>query len=637
MAYYCLTNVKFDNSYKNGCFFSNSQVREEALHPINYNEIKKEINFDFGKITYTSINVKEYQNQNYCIIEYDNNFYYYFITEAFYYAANSWRLTLELDVITQYITGANAETFSVCNIARAHCNRWIRNGNNVKFDVSPESQIIKHETKIDKVSKKRNKVNFNFFNNTDIDTWYKQNILCWIYLYIDSAHEYTVIGYQGSSMQLTPIEYKTKFLKYEYIVGDTPISNDFSVIGFPIYKSNNKIVIKDNINNSQCYITIDTLKDFYDKNNNSEYIYNIKLSNIPPCDFTTLDNFSYDIDQGGNLIINVTQSITPTINRGWHTGIVDVECFGNVWIDNNIVTRNGCFVDIWQQFDVVRSEEVNTQQNFTFTLDEVKGNKNQKFEPKVLLDCYNIVIRDSANGEFNYNLLHAGNKNIKTLYTEGLNITNNNYYYRLESSGIIPADNQDNWNGIVNTVDYSQIVANSNISNFLSDNKNFLLTKGASIGIPLLSSLITGNISGVIGAGTETFKTITEIDNLLNRVNSLRNTNDSVVLNLIVNEGLNFYVDIEAAYQLDINSYYNYIYSYGYSINKIDNPFNYFNTRKYFNYLQFDAEYININVPSNVEDKIKNIFSNGIRLWNDYSTIYEIKKENYEIYLDAEV
>lgn len=638
MAFYCLTNVKFDNSYKNGCFFSSSNVREEALHPQNYSEIKKEINFDFGRILTTSMNVKDYQNQNYCIIEYKNNYYYYFIVSADYYAVNNWKLSLELDVITQYVTGATDKTFSACNIKRAQCNRWSRTGDNVKFDVSENSQIIKHETKVDKVSKTRFTVKQKYFENDTLNNWFNTYVLCWLYVFIDCKHSYKVIGYQGNNAQITPIEYNTVFKKYSYLVEGNAIDNDYSILAFPIYKGNPKIIIDDLISGtsdyySQAYITLDTLNDFYLKNNQNQYIYNIKLSSIPPCNFTDLQDLSFDVRLNQDLVFHIKQEHSENINKGWNTGSVDVNCFGNVWNYENKVTRNGCFVNVWQQFKDIESYDINTETRFTFSINEVKGNKNILFEPKVLLDCYNVVIRDSSNGEYNYNLLHAGNNLLKTIYTEGLNITNNNYYYRLKSTGVIPSNNEDNWNGIVNTVDYSQIVANDNISTFLSNNKNFLITKGASIGIPLLSSLSLGNISSLLNAGTETAKTVIELDNIQNRVNSLRNTNDSIILNLLVNDGLKLYIDLEKSYDLDIEAYFNYIYFYGYSINKVDNPFNYFNTRKFFNYLQFDAEYININVPSNVEDKIKTIFSNGIRLWNDYSNIYETTKENYETYL----
>src|SRR5574344_840930 len=116
--YYVLTNVKFDNSYKNACFFSTERVREQALHPQNFDTLKKRINFNLGNVLFTSIIVNTYNNENYCIVHDDekNNYYYYFVTAVRYKSVNQWELELEHDVITQYITAANSGTFSNSNI-----------------------------------------------------------------------------------------------------------------------------------------------------------------------------------------------------------------------------------------------------------------------------------------------------------------------------------------------------------------------------------------------------------------------------------------------------------------------------------------------------------------------------------------
>lgn len=629
-----LTNVKFDNSFKNGCYFSNKRVRELALHPANFDSAKKMVNFNKENILFTRIVSNNYNNENYCIVHNDetNEYYYYFIYSVEYNAVNQWTLSLELDVITQYLTGANSQTFSNCNIIRGHCNRWITEKGYAMFDVSGKSQIIKPETKIDKINKVRKKVKLKWFNNLDLDDWFATNILCWMYLFVDKEHEYTALGYQGStSSTLVPVEYKSKLDAFENVVGTTTLKNDFACICFPVYNSINKIIVKDEGINSQCIIDMDSINNFYLKNNGSQYVYNIKLSMVPPADFSSTLDFDFD---DGNLVVYAPMNQNGATNQGWRTGAVDVDAWGDLDIVNGMVTLHGGFVNVWQQFNLVDSDPIDTKLSFTFPISDLKGSRNVKYEPKVLLDCYKMVLRDSSNGEYNYNPLHVGHRQVKVLYTEGLNITNNNYYYRIESTGLIPASSQDDWTGVVNTVDYSQTVANNNIDAFLSNNKNFLLTKGANIGLPLVASVLAGNLAGVGGAVGEALKTYIEYDNLGNKANSLRNANDSATLNMLVNDGLQLYVDIESATECDIDAYYNYIYNYGYSINKIDNPFKYINTRRYFNYIQCDAEQINIDAPHSVKKQIKNILKSGIRLWNDYLNIYNYDMENYENYLD---
>ena len=204
---------------------------------------------------------------------------------------------------------------------------------------------------------------------------------------------------------------------------------------------------------------------------------------------------------------------------------------------------------------------------------------------------------------------------------------------RLESSGIVSNSYMWDWHGIVNTVDYSLTVANDNIASFLANNKNFLLTRSASIATPLISNLLAGPVASTLSAAGAIAKTYIDWDNMENRVNSLRNTNDGATLNILVNDGLKLYLDIEKAFDFEIEKYYNFIYNYGYKIQRIENPINYINTRKYFNYVQFKMEEINIEAPTIIKDKLRNIFNSGIRLWNDYSNIYNYTNENYENYL----
>ena len=633
-AYYILSNVQFDNSYKNSVLFPDSKTREAALHPSNFGEVKKCINFNFGNNIYTSIVVNNYNNENYCIVEHNNKFYYYFVISATYYAVNQWKLELENDLITQYINLEKNNLFSNCIIKRAHCNRWKRNGDQVTFNVTKNSQIVKTESNVDKINKTTNKVDFNFFNNQEINNWINENVLAWLYIFLDRKQEYEKIGYSRSGT-IVPQKYKGKFLTFDNTVSEAMIENDFACICYPLYKKSNKIIIKDIIENAQCVLDNDNLYEFYKMNSGTQYVYNIKMSKTPPCDFgTTSPDISIGYDKG-NLIIYARQHQVNGVFQGWKTGVIDVERFGGGFeFVGDTISSGGAFVNVWQQFDTVTTNPIETGKRFTFNISELKGKRNINFEPKVLLDCYKIKLRDSSNGEYSYNLLHAGEPTVSAQYTEALNITNNNYYYRLFPTGIIPAASSKNWTGIVNTVDYSQTVANNNIDSFLANNKNFLLYNGINVGIPLVASLATGNVAGAVGGINSMINTYLDYDNISNKANSLRNANDSVFLNMIVNEGLQFYIDIEEALEIDIQNYYNYLYNYGYSVNIIDNPFKYFNTRKYFNYVQFDADFINLNIPLNVESKLKSIFSNGVRLWHDYNKIYDYSNENYEIYLE---
>lgn len=633
MATYCLTNVKFDNKYTNACYFSSVAAREAALLPFNYNNLKKNINLNLGNLLNTNIIVNSYNFENYCIIEFNNTKYYYFVTNSNYISVNQWNLSLELDVITQFITGATHSTFEKCLVERAHANRFIKTGNNVKFKIQSDSEIIQNETEIQKINVERKTVNFKYCPYPEVDKWLNDNVLCWLYVYVDYKHEFSCRGIAESA--LTPVPYLKKFNKYKYVVGKTVIENDYSVCCVPVYKTTNFIAFTDKIynpNNSNIGI-IDYLglQDFYSINFGTEYVYNVKISKQPPFYFGSLNQNVYEIIED-KLIVNFLCETVRGGYGGFDLDIFRVDLFG---IDSYDRTRYGMFTSLSQTSDFLESETIQTDFEFEFNISDLKGIRKKKFEPKLLSHCYEYSIHDSSDGEFTYNPLLLATNELQFKYTEGLNLTNNNYYFRLIPTGLQPTASVNNWDGVVNTVDYSQTVANDNINSFIANNKNFLLTKGVGMVTPIVTGAVTGSFAGAVaGAGYEMFNTSMNYLNLKNKINSLRNTNDSVDLNLLVNNGIQMYLDINKAYDVDVDNFYNYLYNYGYKINKVCNPFDYINTRKYFNYIKCELEFININVPLHIEDKIKNIFSRGIRFWCNYENMYNYVNENYEVFLD---
>lgn len=635
MAQYVLTNVNFDNSYKNACFFPTNHSREMALHPNTTTE--NLINFNIGNILNTSIVVNNYNNENYCIIHHNNKYYYYFISSCLYLSSNQYKLNLENDVITQYLTGASSDTFSDCLVNRGHCDRWRRTGSNVEFNVIESSPIIQHERQFETVTKTRKNVELKYCDNVIINNWINENVFCWLYIFADASQQYNVLGYSGEyGSTLTPINFTKNFNNFYYNIDNTSLQNDYTVLCVPITKNGVKMRYRDSIFKSIIDIGLDGFNSFLNRNQRYTKLYNLKLSLTPPCDFNKF-NSNVFVDLNGNLTFE-QEVYYDEFLKGFYNAFADVDAFGNLDYESYqgqiYILRHGCFVNVWQQTRTLESKNIDLMNNFVFDIDSIKGNKQMQFEPKILNDCKKVIIRDSSNGEFVYNMLHFGTREIKALYTEGIEITNNNYYYRIKSSGVIPEENKNNWNGVVNTTNYTLTIANNNLQSFLANNKNFLLTKTASIGIPFLTSLISGNIAGVFGSSKEILNTLINIDNIENRKNSLENVNDSMILNLLVNNGIKLYVDIEGAFETDVITYYNFLYQNGYTINKICNPFDYINTRKYFNYLQCELENIDIVAPENVKEKIKSIFRAGVRLWNNYNQMYNYTSENYEKNLD---
>lgn len=630
---YLLTNVTFDNTYKNVPYFSNVTDRDIALIGDKQFTTTNH-NFNFGNVLYTSFVVNTYNWENYLIIKDTNNHYrFYFVTQCDYKSVNQWVLTLELDVITQYINGIDSTVLSDCYVERAHCNRFKYQNNELRFDISNESQIIQSEKNINMVTKYRNDVKPVYCENVNVNRWLNNNVLCWVYYYVDKSHP---ASFEGAIYETNmTINTFTRDLKSSsYTIGQTKLTNEYSIIACPVYKEDSKIYIIDKEHRqSGC---LDKIENYRVKNNDNSYIYNIKYSMKSPVDFNDITPY-VSFDESNNMIIEYTANYGFSSYEDWEIG--DATIIGNSGIIPEIVDgvlcahrTSSCFINvntIEQEFS-----EIDIWSVLVFNPNAiVRGRASTTYEPKILVDCRHVVIRDSSNGEWVYPALYFNKAKVKPIYTEPNNITNTNYYYRLEPTGIIPQFDDKNWNGIANTVDYSQQIANNNYESFIANNKNFLLTKQVQQ-LPNIAFGMLGDVSSIGNIASSVFDTMTQIGNIKNKPNTMACVNDTVELNLTVNKGIKLYVDIDEPRDVDKQQYFNYIYSHGYQLNKFCNPCDYIGTRKYFNYVKCELEGVNIAAPDNVINKIRSIFRNGVRLWNEYEDMYNYNMENYERWLE---
>lgn len=639
-AKYLLTTVKTDSDYKHGYYFKNDTERRATI--IGHSSFSdEEINFNRGSILTTQCVVNEYNNENYMIINYDGDLFYYFITSVSYLSVNQWRLSLELDVITQYVTGLSSYYVSNCLIHRAHVDRWINNGNNtVSFNLSSNSPLIQSEIDFNMYPTSRTEARIKYSDNTRINEWLNNNIVCWCYIYVDATHAYNWMG----TNVLAPYEYASRVAKSTYVIGHSELEEEYGCICVPIYSGAPRMMMVDR-SNKICGV-LDSASNFrsYNSSTNEQYIYNIKYSLLPPVIFDYLnDAITFDEDNWMHINISTkTSPDDPNKHQGWgvmgtpyYGSLLDVRSVGESatvrFIDDVMYTdRPGnVFANVGTLTATMESVDVGGE--FTFDISRLYGARDMVLEPKLLLDCKQIVIRDSSNGEYIYNPMWMGTNVVTPYYDEMLNITNTNYYYRLKSEGLYDKSEQENWHGVANTINMSQQIVNDNYANFIANNKNFLLSRA----LDLVPSMIIGTISGGYGSLVSgvmgSIATKMDIDNINNKPNSLRNAGNTGELLMKVNNGIKLYVDIERCRDVDRDNYYEYLYRYGYKLEKIDNPFHYIGTRFMFNYIQCDMDYIGISAPLNVENKIKSIFRNGITLWNNHSAIYDYTRENREL------
>ncbi len=642
---YILKTVKIDNSYKHGYYFQNDETRRATIIGSSAWS-SEEINFDFGRILTTQCIVNEYNNENYMIINNNGDIYYYFVISAIYKAVNQWQLTLELDVITQYITGLTREHVSECLIKRAHCNRFTNSENGIKFNVSEDSPIVQRESSFDTFLQDRKVVDivYNSTNST-VNKWFNENVLCWCYMFVDKNFAFNIDGVDSTTEIPTIYQLAKKVDSSKYQVGNSELSEEYGVMAFPIYKSDKRISLFDPAN--KVYTKIENDEEFRlsDDGIYMQYVYNIKFSKIPPANFIKQSGIT-SVDSNGNLRITLIRTPSPTDehkSQEWEfsqSGLCVRSFRGNhesyeyVYIEGVLcITLYGSLFCNVNHHEVL-IDEIDVSNTFNFTVSELKSLRHKRFEPKLLLDCQKIVLRDSSNGEYVYNPLWLDSNKLTPEYSEMLNITNTNYYYRLKSSGLYNSAQNKNWDGVCNTIDLSQQIVNDNYAQFIANNKNFLLGKALDLVPAGIIAAVSQNYSGVASVGLSALSSYLNVDNINNKPNSLRNVGNTAELLLNVNNGINLYVDIEKAREVEIDRYYEKLFRYGYEINKIGNIFDFINTRHYFNFIQCELEYIGITGNDAIDDKIRMIFSNGITLWNDYVNIYNYSMENYEKWLD---
>lgn len=639
---YLLTTVKFNDNYKDACYFSSESVRDAAL--IGDNPFKPfEINFNYGMIVSTSCVVNVYEGQNYIIIkdsESDEK-YFYFIDSVEYLSTNQWRLYLKLDVINQYMVGDAYKNIPPCLVERAHVNRWATNGNRINFNVTNSSEVIVPEFNFDYITEKRNEVKIRYCSNTNVNRWLNDNVACWRIFYLDAKHLFKFYQYGSSSISEVVVssQYDNNFAKSYMNVNGNSVNDEYVTICEPVYKNSSAEIYFSNgswgIRGrwSGC--------DNFRNHNEGNFIYNVKYVYTCPLDIEQLLGESPLIEN--KLILSVDDNNIIVGGEGEDTQIRGFKFAGNIKFLFAEGMQNP-HQDIYSYFKGViggfgssdkRLENVKVDEQFEFTKSDIIGAKRQnRFEPKRLLDCKRITLRDSANGEYSYRLLYCATNSIPLKYTEMNNITNNNYYFRVANTGIIPVADETNWHGVVNTTDYSQQIVNDTYESFIANNKNFQTIRNIGYITSLAKSATSGSLAGIgeslLNFGLDELK----LDNVKNAPNSLRNTNDTFLMNFKVNGGLKLYVDLETCRQVEEDKYINYLYSYGYKINKIDWISRYINTRKYFNYIKCNIDSINMEIPNQCEMEIKRIFSQGVRLWNDYEHMYNYEDENYEKMLE---
>lgn len=676
-----LTNVPFDNSYKNVMRFDTRSEQETFFNVSSlFSSETPKVNFNVSSLMATNIvfdcaktdNINELLNKNYCIVK-DNSsnagldYYYYFITNAKQENENRISLSIELDIFQTYYIDLK---FSDCLIERASLDRWVDNiDGTVNFNGNVDSPLFEREP-IKNVAKRMTKrTSLDIYNtgNVTIDNWLNENVLCWEYIYLDPDHTYDLYNADGNQDPLS-----TQFNKIYYgtFESDPILSNDSSFdinylsqmacICIPIFKDRTenvipRLILQDdtypfNTQVGRHYVILSNsgLQGFLNKNLGNQYIYAIKLSYTPP-----FNNFKYYTDyeiisdnNNNSLILKKSNPQMPYVQADCGKAFATVGTSRHGIL--NVNTQYGIS-------KILKPKPYTITPELKFNISEIiNSNKNAKFNPKLLSsDYFNLKISDATENGFNYDIQKLNQKNLNIQSIEALTPDMSKRYISiLSEGGVYIPENSENLIGFIGNNDSTLILATDAYKTMLANNKNFFLQNSinralnvVSGGISSVGSALTGNISqaisGAINTGINYARDkITEdltVDNLKNAPESIQSAKGNIVFEfmyskngIIVEEW-----DILPHEKEMINDY---MCMYGFSYNKIGNIKNFDNIRKYYNFIKADIEEVSsdtLNVSDNVLQKFKRLFAQGVRFWN--TDIFSYTKENYENWLQQAI
>lgn len=644
-----LTNAIFDDTYRNVLRF-NTRAEQEAYFNVNTlfaNDPDLKCNFHVGALYATSVvvdvntdDLNEELNYNYCIVKDTTagatlKYYYYFVKKAQQDNANRLVCDLELDVYQTYYIDL---TFGDCAIIRAHLNRFVDNGDNtVSFDATPQSKLFEREqiTDVPKRLVKRDKLTL-----APNNTYYNENILCWLYLYLDPTHDFNFYTPNGTAVTRKPNRIA--------VAGDLP--TNIGCLAVPIYTQryifppypDPRITINDSDTGSTMSVKLggtSFLKEFENLNNGYAYVYSAKLSLLPPSkDFANITQTRTMSFGGGNdLLFSPSELGNGRI----------VSLYSNGQSDCAILLNEQTSINIdW--------EEQTIDKKFTFNKTDIVGaDADVKFNPKLNNnDYYELNIVDTAGNSFTYDMQKFNTNKIKLRMTEPLTPDFTKNYSRLvppANNTLYIQDTTQNLLGLVTSNDNTIVLPTSAYQNMIANNKNYYVQNSFNRGITLGKNLLSvgtnagsGNYVGagiqLLNSGIDYAQSVAnqkfEVDNLRNAPAAIEAANGNFIFgSLYTNPGI--YIEQYDIIDNNKKAVNDYLMLYGFSYNRIDNIKNVDNIRKNYNYVQAYVEEINtglVNISNIVHNKIREIFAKGIRMWNLQQFTYE--KENYERWLE---
>lgn len=636
-------------------FFATADLQEEYFN--NKIEYWSDlVNFNIGNNIDTTIiytdrttrNIDDLLQMNYCVIkrtdDSSTSYRYFFVVSAKQDCGRQIILQLTLDDIqTNYFKYKN--DIKPCKINRAHLNRFIpveNNPNLVTFDLRKSSDLYIEEDFPDlpkRISSADNIVFGQKLNITEIKdfyTWLNEHVICWCYIYVSAAEQFTWYDESGNITQHTA-------LKLNYYKDSTNIyKSDYGVLCYPVMQSGYSIV--NEVNAYTYNLDSNSLSYFRTHNNNASHLFSVKYSNVIPFENVTASEFEI---QNNVLKLKMSNSLNRNLMM-YRTSDNNDSIVRYALL--NIVSKGNYF-----------SEDTSIEYNFgqvTFNKSNFTSLsllRDKKYNPKLLGSKFrNITLSDNSGNSFSYDVMKVigstkGSVHFK--YVEQLTPDITKFYCGIEFEDdinfIYNSQSFKDMFGLVGSVDNSLSLVNDSLQAVLANQKNFYNTIQLGYKQMIMNTYVkafsaagSGNVLGGLSTAVSAIPEMyfkekqnmyTE-DNMKAAPDQVAAAGGNVLFSNIIKD-MGIHLERQTALDSDLKTVDDYMFTNGYAYGKIGLISDFDNIRKYFNYVSADVDVISANISNLEKNRLKQKLQ-GIRFWNSDDVNY--LKENYERWLENE-
>lgn len=640
-----LINVFWTENDLNTRYFNSIEEQNDYFSLKISGQTSPLINFNMGNNIETSViyrdvsvrSVEELVASNYAVVEQYDDTTNEIINRRYYFAyaeqdsGRQMRVILKLDDIqTNYFK--YKDKIAPCFIRKANINRFIKNNSNYKFDNTLNSKLYETEGLVNfpKIPVTRYRLKLKTTVNDDVNQWLYENVAAWCYIFVDPNKSYKAYSLTDVTKQFAVAG---SVFTYNIHGKDGSITSGVTgVICYPIMKPQdvqgniNNIYFTDTNNTFNFSVGVKGFEEFKKLNQDTSYVYSIKLSNKPPFNNLYARNISI---VNNNLIL-----------RADYPPVENIVQFANLRALRYGNTKGaGLLIGINDERPFIETYPITTGVNNEFTLEEIVNVPlNYNLNPKLNSNLFKELVISTNNGDsYIYDLQKIGENQVSFLYTETIQPEVSKVYVRLNAPiGLYQKPSNNNYDGLVTSIDNSIAYVNTQYANFIANNKNFWLQSN----VKVLGDIGTGVIAGMVGSGDPLVGGITgvasgikstinrnlTISNLKSAPSMLKNANGNALFNLQVND-FGIYVELRTAITNELIIANDYLNDTGFTVNIMDKIINYDNIRTYFNYIEADVEVISAPISNLEKERLKTRLK-AVRFWNTDNINYD--NENYE-------